>query len=137
MKKAILLTVLIFALFGICSGTGDNDCTKDVNDSRGKMKPWEQGARETGKYRTVFLEAGYRQTEIDAKLTKAYDDIFEGPNRVYFEAGDSMAYISDLKNRDARTEGLSYGMMAGNNFIGNARTKRAVFFIEPATRQPD
>jgi len=30
---------------------------------------------------------------------------------VYFEVGDSMAYISDLKNHDARTEGLSYGMM--------------------------
>jgi oligosaccharide reducing-end xylanase len=30
---------------------------------------------------------------------------------VYFEVGDSMAYISDLKNHDARTEGLTYGMM--------------------------
>jgi oligosaccharide reducing-end xylanase len=30
---------------------------------------------------------------------------------VYFEVGDSMAYVSDVKNHDARTEGLSYGMM--------------------------
>jgi oligosaccharide reducing-end xylanase len=75
------------------------------------MKPWEKGAWETGKYRNVFLEAGYSQAAIDAKLAKAYHDIFEGPDRVYFEVDDSMAYVSDLKNHDARTEGLSYGMM--------------------------
>jgi oligosaccharide reducing-end xylanase len=64
-----------------------------------------------GKYRNVFLEFGYKQGDIDAKVAKAYFDLFEGPNRVYFEVGDSMAYVSDLKNNDARTEGLSYGMM--------------------------
>jgi len=65
----------------------------------------------SGKYRDVFLEAGYKQADIDKKVAAAYHDIFEGPNRVYFEVGDSMAYVSDLKNHDARTEGLSYGMM--------------------------
>jgi len=65
----------------------------------------------TGAYRNLFLEAGYRQTEIDKKVEKAYLDLFEGPNRIYFEVGDSMAYVSDVKNHDARTEGLSYGMM--------------------------
>ncbi|MBN1781032.1 glycoside hydrolase [bacterium] len=75
------------------------------------MKPWKKGAWKTGKYRNVFLEAGYSQEDIDAKLAKAYHDVFEGPERVYFEVGDSMAYVSDLKNHDARTEGLSYGMM--------------------------
>jgi oligosaccharide reducing-end xylanase len=62
-------------------------------------------------YRNLFLEAGYKQDAIDQKVAKAYYDIFEGPHRVYFEVGDSMAYVSDLKNHDARTEGLSYGMM--------------------------
>jgi oligosaccharide reducing-end xylanase len=57
------------------------------------------------------LEAGYSKAAIDQKVAKAYHDIFEGPNRVYFEVGDSMAYVSDIKNHDARTEGLSYGMM--------------------------
>ena len=107
--------ILIFGLFALClpllSSTPD-DCNKDVKDPRGKMKPWEKGARETGKYRNVFKDAGYKQKDIDAKLTKAYYDVFEGPNRVYFEVGDSMGYVSDLKNHDARTEGLSYGMMA-------------------------
>ncbi len=37
--------------------------------------------------------------------------MFKGPNHIYFEAGDSMAYVSDITNHYARTEGLSYGMM--------------------------
>jgi len=68
-------------------------------------------AFQSGVYRDVFREAGYAQADIDNKVAKAYHDIFEGPNRVYFEVGDTMAYVSDIKNHDARTEGLSYGMM--------------------------
>lgn len=63
------------------------------------------------RYRNVFKEAGYNQADIDKKIAKAYYDVFEGPNRVYFEVEDSLAYVSDLKNHDARSEGLSYGMM--------------------------
>jgi len=62
-------------------------------------------------YRNLFKEAGYSQAEIDKKLAKAYYDIFEGPQRVYFEEGDTLGYVSDVKNKDARTEGMSYGMM--------------------------
>ena len=65
----------------------------------------------SGTYRNVFKEAGYSQSEIDKKVEKAYTDLFEGPNKIYSEVGDSMGYVSDLKNHDARTEGLSYGMM--------------------------
>ncbi|MEO6317117.1 MAG: glycosyl hydrolase family 8 [Chitinophagaceae bacterium] len=64
-----------------------------------------------GKYRNVFAEAGYKQAAINEKVNKAYMDLFEGPQRIYFEVGDSMGYVSDLKNHDARSEGLSYGMM--------------------------
>ena len=63
------------------------------------------------KYRNVFKEAGYKQADIDAKVEKAYKDLFESPAGIYFAVGDSMAYVSDIKNHDARTEGLSYGMM--------------------------
>ena len=114
MKKIIYSSFVIGAIFIFCLGAGvksDQDCTKDIKDNRGKMKPWKKGARETVKYRNVFLDAGYKKADIDAKLVKAYHDVFEGPNRVYFEVGDSMAYVSDLKNHDARTEGMSYGMM--------------------------
>ena len=77
-----------------------------------------QNKQKTGKpelkhpqYRNLFKEAGYSQVEIDKKLAKAYYDVFEGPKRVYFEEGDSLGYVSDVKNNDARTEGMSYGMM--------------------------
>jgi oligosaccharide reducing-end xylanase len=114
MKKTFYLTALVLACcvmsFGQVAPVAD-DCNMDVKDNRGKMKPWKKGAWETGKYRNVFLDAGYIQADIDAKLAKAYYDVFEGPNRVYFEVGDSMAYVSDLKNHDARSEGLSYGLM--------------------------
>jgi oligosaccharide reducing-end xylanase len=74
------------------------------------MQPWDKGMGDR-QIPNLFLEAGYKQEKIEAKLQKAYHDLFKGPNRVYFEVGDDMAYISDIKNRDARTEGLSYGMM--------------------------
>jgi oligosaccharide reducing-end xylanase len=110
MKKTIFVITFVTLCFSLVAISSDGSIT-DVNDPRGKMKPWDKGAWETGKYRNVFLEAGYKQEDIDAKLTKAYSDLFEGPNRVYFEVGDDMAYVTDIKNRDARTEGLSYGMM--------------------------
>ncbi len=62
-------------------------------------------------YTNFFKLAGYKQADIDRKLAKAYEDVFEGPNKVYFVVDDTTAYISDVKNHDARTEGLSYGMM--------------------------
>ena len=76
-----------------------------------KNRHQNKSAFQSGVYRNFFLEAGYTRPEIDAKVEKAYHDLFEGEHKVYFEVGDSMAYVSDLKNHDARTEGLSYGMM--------------------------
>jgi oligosaccharide reducing-end xylanase len=111
MKKTAYSALILFAFLGSGAAQIHSDCGNDIQDARGKMQPWEKGAWESGKYRNVFLEAGYGQAAIDAKLAKAYHDIFEGPDRVYFEVGDSMAYVSDLKNHDARTEGLSYGLM--------------------------
>ena len=114
MKKILCLAVLSFALLGLGFSQGtpsQDDCLKDVKDKRGVMKPWKKGSRYTGKYRNVFREAGYRQADIDAKLAKAYYDVFEGPDKVYFEVGDSMAYVTDMKNHDIRSEGLSYGLM--------------------------
>ena len=113
MKKTALLIMLmtLFSLFFACSTPKSKNHINDSTRTMGKMIPWEKGAHETGKYRNLFLEAGYKQEDIDAKLAKAYHDLFEGPNRVYFEVGDNMAYVSDIKNKDARTEGLSYGLM--------------------------
>jgi oligosaccharide reducing-end xylanase len=110
MKKISIHLVLVsVSIFVFCNFLPIQD--KSTNDPSDRIKPWTKGARVTGKYRNVFLEMGYSQNDIDTKLAKAYFDLFEGPNRVYFEVGDTMAYVSDLKNHDARTEGLSYGMM--------------------------
>jgi oligosaccharide reducing-end xylanase len=92
-----------FWLLWICPLSGQN--RKTTNPQFKKI------VYHTGAYRNLFLEAGYSQAEIDKKIQKAYYELFEGPNRIYFEVGDSMAYVSDIKNHDARTEGLSYGMM--------------------------
>lgn len=81
-------------------------CTEEKN-----LKPWDKGGFETGQYRNVFAEMGYAQDEIDAKLQKIFYEVFFGPDKVYFPVGDDMGYISDIKNHDVRTEGMSYGMM--------------------------
>ena len=78
--------------------------------------PWEKGAFETHQYRNLFAEMGYRQADIDKKLNEVFHDVFYGKNKVYFEVGDSMGYVSDVKNNDVRTEGMSYGMMAAVQF---------------------
>ncbi|GAT63456.1 glycosyl hydrolase family 8 [Paludibacter jiangxiensis] len=113
MKKIGSLIFFTSLMFGIMYGQQNTvtNLKQEVKDSRGEMTPWSKGAWKTGKYRNVFKDAGYKQADINAKLAKAYYDVFEGPNKVYFEVGDSMAYVSDVKNHDARTEGLSYGMM--------------------------
>ena len=73
--------------------------------------PWEKGAFETHQYRNLFVEMGYKPADVDKKLQEVFHDVFYGKNKVYFEVGDSMGYISDVKNHDVRTEGMSYGMM--------------------------
>ena len=73
--------------------------------------PWEKGAFETRQYRNLFVEMGYRPDAVEKKLKEVFDDVFRGPNKVYFEVGDTLGYISDIKNHDVRTEGMSYGMM--------------------------
>ena len=78
--------------------------------------PWEKGAFETKKYRNLFVEMGYSKKDVDAKLKEVFNDVFRGPNKVYFEVGDTMAYVSDIKNNDARTEGMSYGLMVAVQF---------------------
>ena len=78
--------------------------------------PYAKSGMETGEYRNYFLEMGYSQKQIDEKLQSVFDDVFYGPHKCYFEVGDSMGYISDVKNNDVRTEGMSYGMMIAVQF---------------------
>ena len=73
--------------------------------------PWKKGGFETRQYRNLLVEMGYSPQAVEDKLKEVFHDVFFGPNKVYFEVGDSMGYVSDIKNHDARTEGMSYGMM--------------------------
>lgn len=78
--------------------------------------PYTKGAFATRCYRNLFAELGYKQKDIDKKLKSVFESVFYGPDKVYFEVGDSMAYISDIKNHDVRTEGMSYGLMIAVQF---------------------
>ena len=75
-----------------------------------------EGAFKSGRYRNLFVEMGYSEKEVKERVDSVYRAIFDGPGKIYFEVGDSMAYISDIKNRDVRTEGMSYGMMIAVQF---------------------
>ena len=77
---------------------------------------YTKGAFATRRYRNLFAELGYKQKDIDKKLKSVFESVFYGPDKVYFEVGDSMAYISDIKNHDVRTEGMSYGLMIAVQF---------------------
>jgi oligosaccharide reducing-end xylanase len=85
-------------------------------DTSQMYTPWTKGALETNRYRNLFVEMGYSQKQVDAKLKEVFNDVFNGPNKVYFEVGDSLGYITDIKNHDVRTEGMSYGMMIAVQF---------------------
>jgi oligosaccharide reducing-end xylanase len=77
-----------------------------------------EGAFKTGTYRDLFAEQGHSPAETRVKIDKAFQQLFHGDaqsERVYFESGSNangpLGYITDWANNDARTEGMSYGMM--------------------------
>jgi oligosaccharide reducing-end xylanase len=76
------------------------------------------GAYATGHYRNLFAENGHSQNEIQNKIDSAFQQLFHGDPKTqavfYYAGGNSngaLAYITDIKHHDVRTEGLSYGMM--------------------------
>jgi endo-1,4-beta-D-glucanase Y len=74
-----------------------------------------QPASVTGVYRNLFTELlGKTDAEVDAKIEAYWQSFFYGDpatKAVFYPIHDDMAYITDVGNRDARTEGMSYGMM--------------------------
>jgi oligosaccharide reducing-end xylanase len=96
-------------------------CLALLANARGAEGPTPadgKGAFATGKYRNLFAEAGHSQPEIRQKINSAFQQLFHGdPNTqaVYYEAGTNangpLAFLTDIKHRDVRSEGLSYGMI--------------------------
>lgn len=79
-------------------------------DTDGKQST---GAYYTGNYESPFKKyLGKTDEEIQKKLDDLWNHYFKGDNdsKVYFENNDG-AYIEDINNSDARSEGMSYGMM--------------------------
>ncbi len=77
-----------------------------------------EGAYKTHTYRDLFVEQGHSPAESRAKVEKAFQQLFHGDGqeeRLYFETGanenGTLAYVTDWANNDARSEGMSYGMM--------------------------
>lgn len=70
-------------------------------------------AFDTGIYRNLLEEYGYKKEEVERRLEGAFHTIFYGSleDRFYHEAGEDMAYVEDTGNHDVRTEGMSYAMM--------------------------
>ncbi len=61
--------------------------------------------------KNTFLDYGYTADEIENRVEETFNSIFEGANRFYFEGLNQTGYFMDTGNCDARTEGISYGMM--------------------------
>jgi oligosaccharide reducing-end xylanase len=62
-------------------------------------------------YKNAFLQAGYSQAQVDAKVADAFNHLFVSRNKIYTEVGTDKAYIYYDAGRDVRSEGMSYGMM--------------------------
>ncbi|MCR4690671.1 MAG: DUF624 domain-containing protein [Lachnospiraceae bacterium] len=61
-----------------------------------------------------FLESyGVSREDADKRAEEIFQTLFYGSEeeRIYHPAGDDMGYMVDTGNMDARTEGMSYGMM--------------------------
>lgn len=63
--------------------------------------------------RNFLAECGFSQFEIEDRVINCWNAIFDtnNPEHFYYNSKDDSGYIKDTGNNDARTEGMSYGMM--------------------------
>lgn len=64
-------------------------------------------------YRNVFSELGIDEETVKNKIEQTFQTFFYGneEERIYHPVLEDMGYLEDTGNHDARTEGMSYGMM--------------------------
>ncbi|MEO8593778.1 MAG: glycosyl hydrolase family 8 [Candidatus Solibacter sp.] len=86
--------------------------------AQAQRPPAGDGALAAKRYRNLFLENGHTQKEISQKIDAAFQQLFHGDKdtqTVYYEAGKNdngpLGYVSDINNKDVRSEGMSYAMM--------------------------
>ena len=77
--------------------------------------PVAPGCTPPSEYPNLFVTiAGKTQEESDAKVTAAWNQLYDpaNANTVYYDGpGADESYVKDTGNNDVRTEGMSYGMM--------------------------
>ncbi len=72
----------------------------------------DRGAFFTKDYPNFFARIGVSQAEADARVDACFDAIFQDPAETFYRDVDAdSGCLEDTGNRDARTEGMSYGMM--------------------------
>ena len=86
-------------------------CTSETSPEREACISETSPEREAGASEKKPEEAGNASGK---RLEKIWQTMFYGPEdeRIYHPVGEDMGYIEDTGNHDARTEGMSYGMMA-------------------------
>ena len=64
-------------------------------------------------YKNYFEKFGVSHEEAEKRCGEIFETIFYGSEdeKFYHPAGSDMGYMEDTGNHDARTEGMSYGMM--------------------------
>lgn len=60
---------------------------------------------------SLFEQCGYSREAIQARLERNWTEMFEGPDKIYWENDEGLGYVMDTGNHDVRTEGMSYAMM--------------------------
>lgn len=121
MKKSLVVSLLAAVSLGLAPAApqavpgGKQDQSKAAKQA---ASPAGAGAFATGRYRNLFLEAGHSQEEITRKIDAAFQQLFHGDagtQTVYYSAGGNangpLGYVTDINNKDVRSEGMSYGMM--------------------------
>ena len=123
MQRILKTGIVFLGAIAIACGGARVSGTASVADAEEAAyppapKPAAKGAYYTGKFRNMFAEMGKTDAEIKKRVEEAYQQLFHGnPNTeaVMYpgtpnENGPT-AYIKDVASDDARSEGLSYGMM--------------------------
>ena len=116
--RAAVSAVLVLVLLSLVSvASARSQAASPGPVAPGPPVPPTKGAIATGVYRNVFLEAGYAQVDIDARLLSIHRQLMEGEpstQTIVYPAQNASvnaSYVTDVANNDVRTEGMSYGMM--------------------------
>ena len=89
-------------------------------------------------YPNLFAEIGCTEEEIDEKLASFVQTIFHDPEeRFCFDGPEGTAFMMDTGNHDARTEGMSYGMMMAVQLDDQALFDRLWLFSKKFMYQTD